>query len=196
MLHAGKPSWPLRWPWPGSSRTELPETLHAGARCNRARLLGAYAFAADVLTKLGADTVDDYCVATCTRFVCRDSAPQLQKCFLCRLTATWSSGRLLHQEPAAAQEPEPEEERQSSAKFHQLAGIIAGLGETKRVLVVLPLKALLNDAQAKIVKLGMTLAILQGGRPGAEGHVQELGARGVPGAAVRPRPPSAVAISA
>ena len=147
-----------------------------------------------MLTKLGADAsieglvcfdnVDVYCVATCTHFVCRDSAPQLQKCFLCRLTATWSSGRLLHQEPAAAQEPEPEEERQSSAKFHELAGIIAGLGETKRVLVVLPLKALLNDAQAKMAKLGVTLAILQGGRHGAEGHAQELGARGVQGAAV------------
>ena len=56
-----------------------------------------------------------------------------------------------------------EKERQSSAKFHELAGIIAGLGETKRVLVVLPLKALLNDAQAKIAKLGVALAILQGG---------------------------------
>ena len=56
VLHAGIPSWPLRWPWPGSSRIELPKTLHAGARCNRARLPGAYAFAADVLTKLGADT--------------------------------------------------------------------------------------------------------------------------------------------
>ena len=65
-----------------------------------------------------------------------------------------------------------------------MAGIIAGLGETKRVLVVLPLKALLNDAQAEMAKLCVTLAILQGGRRGAEGHTQELGARGVQGAAV------------
>ena len=82
------------------------------------------------------------------------------------------------------QEPEPEEERQTSAKFHELAGIIAGFGETERVLVVSPLKALLNDAQAEMAKLGVTLAILQGGRHGAEGHAQELGARGVQGAAV------------
>jgi len=83
------------------------------------------AFAADVLMKLGANaSIEGLCLL-------RRRAPQLQTCFLCRVTATWRSGRLLHQEPAAAQEPEPEEERQSSAKFHELAGIIAGLGETK-----------------------------------------------------------------
>ena len=64
---------------------------------------------------------------------------------------------------AAAQGPEPEEERQTSAKLHELASIIAGLGETERVLVVSPLKALLHDAQAEMAKLGVTLAILQGG---------------------------------
>ena len=159
----------------------IPETFDPGAHTrrrietvwrSRARLLGAYAFAADVLTKLGADAsiecpvcfdnVDDYCVATCGHFVCSDCVPQLQKCPLCRVNATWRSGRVLHQELAAAQEPEPEE-RLTSAKFHELADIIAGLGETERVLVVSPLKALLHDAQAEIAKLGVTLAILQGG---------------------------------
>ena len=161
----------------------IPETFDPGALTrrridtvwrSRARLLGAYAFAADVLTKLGAEasiecpvcfeSVNDYCLAACGHFACRDCAPQLQRCPLCRVTATWRSGRALQQQLAATQEPEPEEnERQTSAKFLELAGIIAGLGDTERVLVISPLKTMLREAQAEMAKLGTELAILQGG---------------------------------
>ena len=64
----------------------------------------------------------------------------------------------------ATQEAAPaEEERQTSGKFNELAKIIHGLGETERVLVVSPLKTMLDDVRKEMAKLGVPLAILRGG---------------------------------
>ena len=163
---------------------EPPESYDSGPQtqrrlesvwASRARLLGAYAYAANVLSRLGADasvdcpvcfdTVDDYFVATCGHFVCRDCLPQVRDCPLCRSRgAAWRSGRALRQELAASQDAAPaEEERQTSGKFYELARIIHGLGESERVLVVSPLQSMLNDVRAEMSKLGVPLAILRGG---------------------------------
>ena len=142
---------------------------------SRKRLLGAYAFAAGVLSKLGAaasvecpvcfDSVDEYYVAPCGHFVCRECLPQVRDCPLCRTRgAVWRSGRALRQELAATQEAAPaDEERQTSAKFLELARITHALGETERVLVVSPLKTMLDDVRKEMAKLGINLAILRGG---------------------------------
>ena len=76
----------------------------------------------------------------------------------------WRSGRSLRQELAATQEAAPaDEERQTSAKLFELARIIHGLGEAERVLVVSPLKSMLDDVREEMAKLGVNLAILRGG---------------------------------
>ncbi len=70
----------------------------------------------------------------------------------------------MRQELAAAQTDEPPEtQRQTSAKFYELAKIIGGLGRSERVLVVSPLKSMLDDIRAEMLKLGHSLAILRGG---------------------------------
>ena len=70
----------------------------------------------------------------------------------------------MRQELAASQEAAPaDEERQTSAKFFELAKIIHGLGESERVLVVSPLRSMLDDVRAEMAKLGVPLAILRGG---------------------------------
>ena len=124
---------------------------------SRTRLLGAYAFAAGVLSKLGAaasvdcpvcfDTNDDYYVAPCGHFVCSECLPQVQDCPLCRARGpVWRSGSSLRQQLEA-----------------ELAKIIHGLGETERVLVVSPLKTMLDDVRKEMSRLGVKLAILHGG---------------------------------
>ena len=153
----------------------LTERRLAGVWTSRTRLLGAYAFAAGVLSKLGTDasvecpvcfdTDDDYFVAPCGHFVCRDCLPQVRDCPLCRARGpVWRSGRALRQELAASQDAAPtEEERQTSAKFYELARIIHGLGATERVLVVSPLRSMLDDVRKEMAKLRVPLAILRGG---------------------------------
>jgi SNF2 family DNA or RNA helicase len=153
----------------------LTERRLAGVWASRTRLLGAYAFAAGVLCRLGAaasvdcpvcyDTVDDFFVAQCGHFVCRDCMPQLRGCPLCRTQdAVWRSGLALRQELAASQDAAPaEEERQTSGKFYELARILHELGETERVLVVSPLRNMLDDVCKEMGKLGVALAILRGG---------------------------------
>ena len=75
----------------------------------------------------------------------------------------WRSGRNLRQELEATQEAAPAgEEQQTSAKFFELAKIIHGLGEAERVLVVSPLKSMLNDVRKEMAKLRINLAILRG----------------------------------
>ena len=70
----------------------------------------------------------------------------------------------MRQELAASQDAAPtEEERQTSAKFYELARIIHGLGATERVLVVSPLRSMLDDVRKEMAKLGVPLAILRGG---------------------------------
>ena len=70
----------------------------------------------------------------------------------------------MRQELASSQDTAPEdEERQTSGKFYELAKIIRGLGETERVLVVSPLKTMLDDVRKEMAKLGVPLAILCGG---------------------------------
>ena len=163
---------------------ELPESYdsspHTERRlesiwASRKRLLGAYAFAAGVLSKLGAaasvecpvcfDTDDEYYVAPCGHFVCRECLPQVRDCPLCRARGpVWRSGRALRQELAATQEAAPaDEERQTSAKFLELARITHALGKTERVLVVSPLKSMLDDVREEMAKLRVPLAILRGG---------------------------------
>ena len=68
----------------------------------------------------------------------------------------------MRQELAASQDA-AEEERQTSAKFYELARIIHGLGATERVLVVSPLRSMLDDVRKEMAKLGVKLAILRGG---------------------------------
>ena len=76
----------------------------------------------------------------------------------------WRRGSALCQELAASQADEPPEaQRQTSAKFYELAKIIGGLGASERVLVVSPLKSMLDDVHAEMFKLGHSLAILRGG---------------------------------
>ena len=163
---------------------ELPESCdsspHTERRlestwASRKRLLGAYAYAAGVLSKLGAaasvecpvcfDTDDEYYVAPCGHFVCRECLPQVRDCPLCRARGSaWRSCRALRQELAATQEAAPaDEERQTSAKFLELARITHALGETERVLVVSPLKSMLDDVREEMAKLRVPLAILRGG---------------------------------
>ena len=88
---------------------------------SRARLLGAYTFAAGVLSKLGAaasvdcpvcfDTNDDYYVAPCGHFVCSECLPQVIDCPLCRARSpVWRSGRALRQELAPLQDAAPAQE--------------------------------------------------------------------------------------
>ena len=93
----------------------------------------------------------------CRDCLCRDP--------LCRARSpVWRSGRALRQELASAQDTAPEdEERQTSGKLYELAKIICGLGETERVLVVSPLKTMLDDVRKEMAKLGVSLAILRGG---------------------------------
>ena len=68
----------------------------------------------------------------------------------------------MRQELAASQDA-AEEERQTSAKFYELARIIHGLGATERVLVVSPLRSMLDDVRKEMAKLRVPLAILRGG---------------------------------
>ena len=65
-------------------------------------------------------------------------------------------------EPSQDTAPE-DEERQTSGKCYDLAKIIRGLGVTERVLVVSPLKTMLDDVRKEMAKLGVPLAILRGG---------------------------------
>ena len=69
----------------------------------------------------------------------------------------------MRQELVASQDAAPAEEGQTSAKFTELARIIHGLGESERVLVVSPLRSMLDDVRAEMAKLGVPLAILRGG---------------------------------
>ena len=96
---------------------------------------------------------------------CADCLPQVRDCSLCRARGSvWRSGRNLRQQLEVTQEVAPaEEKRQTSAKFFELAKIIHGLGETERVLVVSPLKSMLDDVREEMAKLGVPLAILRGG---------------------------------
>jgi SNF2 family DNA or RNA helicase len=128
-----------------------------------------------VLSKLGAaasvdcpvcyDSVEDYFVAQCGHFVCADCLPQVRDCPLCRARGPlWRSGRALRQELTASHDTAPEDdERQTSGKFYELARIIHGLGDTERVLVVSPLRSMLDDVRKEMGKLGVKLAILLGG---------------------------------
>ena len=114
---------------PPESYDSGPQTQRRleGVWASRARLLGAYAYAAGVLSRLGAaasvdcpvcfDTVDDYFAAPCGHFVCRDCLPQVRDCPLCRARGpVWRSGRNLRQELEATQEAAPAgEEQQTSA---------------------------------------------------------------------------------
>ena len=111
------------------------------------------------------DTVNDYFVAQCGHFACRMCLPRVRDCPLCRARgAAWRSGRALRQELAASQDAaEPEEVQQTSGKFYELAHIIRGLGETERVLVVSPLRSMLDDVRTEMSKLGVPLAMLRGG---------------------------------
>ena len=58
-----------------------------------------------------------------------------------------------------AQEEHPS---QTSPKFLETAKIIRELGETERVLVVCPLRNMLDDARKEMAKLSVPLAILRG----------------------------------
>ncbi len=110
------------------------------------------------------DTVNDYFVAQCGHFVCRDCLPQLRGCPLCRAQdAVWRSGRVLPELVASQDAAPADEARQPSAKFSELARILHGLGESERVLVVSPLKTMLDDVRAEMAKLRANLAILRGG---------------------------------
>ena len=168
---------------------ELPESYDSAPQterrlttvwASRDRLLGAYAFAAGVLSSLGNseaavdcpvcfDNSTEYFIAPCGHFVCQECLPHVRDCPLCRARGpVWRSGRVLRQELSTQQEPAPpeeeeEEKRQTSAKFYDIARLIDGLGESERVLVVSPLKSMLNEARAEIAKLGVSLAILRGG---------------------------------
>ena len=97
--------------------------------------------------------------------MCSECLPQVQDCPLCRARGpVWRSGSSLRQQLEATQEAAPaEEEQQTSAKFFELAKIIHGLGEAERVLVVSPLKSMLDDVREEMAKLGINLAILRGG---------------------------------
>ena len=68
----------------------------------------------------------------------------------------------------AAQTDEPETQRQTSAKFYELAKIIGGLGRSERVLVVSPLKSMLDDVHG-----------------GAAEHVEDMAGRRLQGIAQR-----------
>ncbi len=75
---------------PPESFDSGPQTLRRleGVWASRARLLGAYAYAAGVLSRLGAaasvdcpvcfDTVDDYFATQCGHFVCRECLPRVR----------------------------------------------------------------------------------------------------------------------
>ena len=97
--------------------------------------------------------------------MCRECLPRVRDCPLCRARgAAWRSGRALRQELAASQDAaESEEGQQTSGKFYELACIIRGLGETERVLVVSPLRSMLDDVRTEMSKLGVPHAILRGG---------------------------------
>ena len=162
---------------------EPPESFDSGPQtqrrldevwASRTRLLGAYAFAAGVLSRLGAaasvecpvcfDSVDQYYVARCGHFVCEECLPRVRGCPLCRASnPVWRSGAVLREELAASEDTQAEEQRQTSGKFYELARIIHALGESERVLVVSPLRSMLDDVRTEMSKLGVKLAILRGG---------------------------------
>ena len=163
---------------------ECPESFDSGALTqrridgvweNHARLLGAYTFVSGALAKLGAnvpvecpicfESALDYYLAQCGHFVCAGCRPRIQNCPLCRASGrVWRRGSALCQELAAAQTDEPPgTQRQTSAKFYELAKIIGGLGRSERVLVVSPLKSMLDDIHVEMRRLGHSLAILRGG---------------------------------
>ena len=162
---------------------EPPESFDSGPQtqrrldevwASRTRLLGAYAFAAGVLSRLGAaasvecpvcfDSVDQYYVARCGHFVCEECLPRVRGCPLCRASnPVWRSGAALREELAASEDTQAEEQRQTSGKFYELARIIHALGESERVLVVSPLRSMLDDVRTEMSKLGVKLAILRGG---------------------------------
>ena len=97
--------------------------------------------------------------------MCSECLPQVIDCPLWRARSpVWHRGRHLRHELASSQDTAPEdEERQTSGKFYELAKIIRGLGETERVLVVSPLKTMLDDVRKEMAKLGVKLAIVRGG---------------------------------
>ena len=92
----------------------------------------------------------------------------------------------MRQELVASQDAAPAEEGQTSAKFSELARIIHGLGESERVLVVSPLRSMLDDVRAQMAKLGVPLAILRGGAMEQQNTLKAWQKWGVQGAPERP----------
>ena len=88
----------------------------------------------------------------------------------------WRSGAALREELAASEDTQAEEQRQTSGKFYELARIIHALGGSERVLVVSPLRSMLDDVRTEMSKLGVPLAILRGG---AVEHAARLADGGV-----------------
>ena len=73
-------------------------------------------------------------------------------------------------------------------KFFELAKIIHGLGETERVLVVSPLKSMLDDVREEMAKLRVPLAILRGGAVEQQNTLKAWQTGGLQGFVIRPGP--------